>query len=251
MTRKAVILAAGMGTRLRPLTDSEHKCMTKVCGVPIIYHALDCLEKCGFSEVVIVVGYLKKQLESQIQNFHMNMKIRFAENDLYNQTNTAYSLKLGLDEIDNFDELYILEGDVFFDDVVLKRLITEKHPNATILEHYNPELDGTFATLNKEGFVVDWRHKSEQEPGYTLTDKYKTVNLHRFSVAFVKEILIAENERLIESMGCNQPLEKTMRQIVSQDPMQIKGVILNKERWFEIDDLRDLEYAEQLFGKEQ
>ena len=60
--RKAVILAAGMGTRLRPLTDSEHKCMTKVCGVPIIKQTLMNLAKNRFEEVVIVVGYLRDKL---------------------------------------------------------------------------------------------------------------------------------------------------------------------------------------------
>ena len=117
--RKAVILAAGMGTRLRPLTDSEHKCMTKVCGVPIIKQTLMNLAKNRFEEVVIVVGYLRDKLMEEIKEMDCCLKILFAENGIYDQTNTTYSLKLGLETVGEFEELFVIEGDVFFEDAVI------------------------------------------------------------------------------------------------------------------------------------
>ena len=164
MERKktAIILAAGLGSRLMPLTKTDHKCMTKVCGTPIIYNALKNLENQKFDEAIIVVGYLREQLKNQITEFDLNMMITFAENNIYDQTNTIYSLKKGLEKVAEYDELYVIEGDVFFEKAVLDRLIYSDYENATILEPYNEKLDGTFVEVGIDGFVYDWRHKSDQ-----------------------------------------------------------------------------------------
>lgn len=245
--KKAVILAAGMGTRLRPLTNSEHKCMTKVCGIPIIKQTLINLEKSEFDEVVIVVGYLRDKLMEEIKQIGCSLKISFAENTIYDQTNTAYSLKLGLETAVDFEELYVIEGDVFFEDAVLKRLIDSETENATILEHYNENLEGTFVELDSSGNVTDWRHKSDQEEGYELTDKYKTVNLHKFSRDFVTEILMPTISSYMIANGKDKPFEKVMKHIVNRHPDLIYGEVLHHEKWYEIDDIHDLEIAEALF----
>ena len=246
--RKAVILAAGMGTRLRPLTDSEHKCMTKVCGVPIIKQTLMNLAKNRFEEVVIVVGYLRDKLMEEIKEMDCCLKILFAENGIYDQTNTTYSLKLGLETVGEFEELFVIEGDVFFEDAVMKRLIDSEAENATILEQYNEKLEGTFVELDQSGNIIDWRHKSDQEEGYELADKYKTVNLHKFSKNFVAEILIPTVSSCLAANGKNKPFEKVMRHIVNEHPNLIYGEVLHHEKWYEIDDIHDLETEEKLFG---
>lgn len=246
--KKAVILAAGMGTRLRPLTDMDHKCMTKVCGIPIIKQALINLRKNEFDETVIVVGYLRDKLMEEIKKLDCGLKISFVENAIYDQTNTAYSLKLGLETVGEFEELYVIEGDVFFEEGVLKRLIESKSDNATILERYNEELEGTFVELDSAGNVIDWRHKSDQEEGYELADKYKTVNLHKFSKEFVAETLMPAICSYMEATGKNLPFEKVMRSIVSRHQDLIHGEVLCREKWYEIDDVHDLEMAEKLFG---
>ena len=56
MIRKAIILVAGMGTRLKPLTLSNHKCLTKVNGTPILFNALENLRRAGVDETLLVVG---------------------------------------------------------------------------------------------------------------------------------------------------------------------------------------------------
>lgn len=249
MERKktAIILAAGLGSRLMPLTKTDHKCMTKVCGTPIIYNALKNLENQKFDEAIIVVGYLREQLKNQITEFDLNMMITFAENNIYDQTNTIYSLKKGLEKVAEYDELYVIEGDVFFEKAVLDRLIYSDYENATILEPYNEKLDGTFVEVGIDGFVYDWRHKSDQEKGYLLQDKYKTVNLHKFSKRFVENQLIGIIDEVLSDDGMKKPIEKVMKKIVEQKKDIIKGEILNGEKWYEIDDVNDLKIAEKIF----
>ena len=248
MNRKAIILVAGMGTRLKPLTLQNHKCLTEVNGVPILENALHNLSAEGVSQVVLVVGYLKEQIKNRIGNNFANMSVIYAENDIYDRTNTAYSLKKGLDVLEDYDELLLLEGDVFFHKAVLEDLISFKAFNVTVLEPYNNMLDGTFAELDQNDFVIDWTHKSMRPDNYNISDKYKTVNIHKFSFEFVRDRLCPAIRSIEKEKGVKQPLENVMQSIVKGDPAIVKGLILNGQKWFEIDDQNDLEIAEKMFS---
>ena len=118
---KAIILVAGRGTRLKPLTDTIPKCLTEVNGKPILFNALEHLEKNKIEETILVVGYLRDKIEERIGNFFGNMKITYVKNDIYDKTNTSYSLWLALKDLLIDDSLLVLEGDVFFEEELLKR----------------------------------------------------------------------------------------------------------------------------------
>jgi hypothetical protein len=154
-----------------------------------------------------------------------------------------------MEKLREFDELYLIEGDVFFEQSVLRRLIESVSGNATVLEPYNDRLEGTFVQLGTDGYVKDWRHKSDQEEGYDITDKYKTVNLHKFSSNFVEEILKPELKQFIEDTDGKEPIEKLMRRIVLSEPNAMKGEVLSGEKWCEIDDESDLKLAETVFKR--
>lgn len=246
MKREAIILAAGMGTRLKPLTENNHKCLTEVQGVPILINTLEILSRNNFSKVILVVGYLQELIRRRIGDSYRNMKIEYAVNEKYEQTNTSYSLKLGLDKYSGQSELFIFEGDVFFEEALLENFINMEEQNATVLEKYNTLLDGTFVTLDSSAIVAAWTHKSKRPKDYTLEDKYKTVNIHKFDNLFVKQILYPYVEKVVENTDGKEPLETVMDNIV-RDGGKIAGFILSGQRWFEIDDLVDLQHAEKVF----
>lgn len=248
MGAKAIILVAGMGTRLQPRTLSTHKCMTKVNGVPIIKNALDNLSAIGIDEATLVIGYLGSEVKTEIGARHNGMNVRYVVNERYDETNTSYSLKKGLEATDEYDVLYILEGDVFFEDALLRRVKDSKYSNATLLEPYNPQLDGTFVEIGKDGFVIDWTHKSMRGAGYTLEDKYKTINIHRFDKAFVDGTLRPTVDRVCDETGGKAPLENVMRDIVRQNGNAVFGLTSGGLKWFEIDDENDLKIAEEIFA---
>lgn len=247
MNRKAIILVAGMGTRLKPLTLQNHKCLTEVNGVSILENALHNLNVEGVSQVVLVVGYLKEQIKSRIGNSFEGMPVEYAENNIFDQTNTVYSLKKGLDALEEYDELLLLEGDVFFHKAILEDLISLDAPNITVLEPYNNLLDGTFVELSPNNYVIDWTHKSMRPDGYVLSDKYKTVNIHKFSYGFIRDILRPAIGDIEKKRGIMQPLENVMQNIVKEKPDLLIGLVLNGQKWFEIDDQHDLEIAEKCF----
>ena len=87
------------------------------------------------------------------------MKITYIENEIYNTTNNSYSLWLALKDLEINDYLLVLEGDVFFEEKLLRGFLNRGSLASTIVEKYNPNLDGSFVDI-RQGRVIDWIHKS-------------------------------------------------------------------------------------------
>lgn len=245
--KKAIILVAGMGSRLKPLTNTTHKCLTEVNGVPILNNALRILQHNGITETVLVIGYLGAQIKDKIGNMYKDMSISYVSNARFDATNTSYSLMCGLAKVGDYDELFILEGDVFFDDSVFEELVNCSYPNTTIVNRYNSYLDGSFVQLDNENYVIDWIHKSMRKPGFTIEDKYKTVNLHKFSTSFVQCLLIPELENSVKFQNGTEPIENILMRIVRNNAREVIGIDVSTKKWVEIDEVSDLRYAESVF----
>lgn len=242
---KAIILVAGMGTRLKPFTETMPKCLTEVNGKAILVNALEILEKQGIKETTLVVGYLKDKIKDKIGEKFGEMDIRYTENPIYNKTNTSYSLWVALKESNLEEDLLILEGDVFFEEELLKRFIQNISETTTIVQKYNPQLDGSFVKLNNEKKVIDWIHKSVRKQDFTVEDKYKTVNIHKFSKEFLQNTFVPVLRKHIEEKKGAEPMEFVMQDIVKKinlDAFETQGL-----KWFEIDDADELKIAEKLF----
>jgi histidinol-phosphate/aromatic aminotransferase/cobyric acid decarboxylase-like protein/choline kinase len=245
---KAIILAAGLGNRLKPLTDSVPKCLTEVGGTSILANALECLDRSPVEEAVLVVGYLAEWIREFGGSRHGRLKIRYVENDRYGQTGTAASLLLAFKDLGTVETpVLVLEGDVFFEQAVLDSLVAHGGENVTVVEKYHPALDGTFTAVDGESFVSGWWHASRRPRGFVLEDKFKTVNLHRFSPAFVRETLVPALERVTADSRGEAPMEFAMEEIVGRNGKLIQALETGGARWCEIDDLDDLERAERLF----
>lgn len=247
MIKKAIILAAGMGTRLRPRTDDTHKCLTEVNGTTIIENALEVLEKSGIKETILVVGYLGNQIKERIGQQYGNMSVSYIENKFFESTSTSYSLFKGLELLQDYDEVFILEGDVIFEADILSELALIGFSNVTVVNKYEPHLDGSFVEINEDKFVIDWIHKNMRKDDFIVEDKYKTVNIYKFSKDFIKQLLFPELHSNIILGVRNEPLENVMMRIVQKDKQIIWGLDVTGRRWAEVDDEADLLYAEKIF----
>lgn len=244
---QAIILAAGMGKRLKPLTDHNTKCMVAVNGITIIERLLSQLDGLGLSRIVIVVGYKGDELIKYISSLDVKSPITYINNELYEQTNNIYSLFLARDHLLEEDSL-LLESDLIFEDSVLKRVVNEPYPTLALVAKYEGWMDGTVVTLDKDSNIDGILDKKDFEfqdtPRY-----YKTVNIYRFSKEFSAKYYVPFLEAYIKALGNNQYYEQALKVIVSLNKTKIRAVVLEREAWYEIDDIQDLDIAESVFSR--
>lgn len=128
----AIILAAGMGTRLRPLTDDRPKCMIQVKGIPIIERQIHFLHQAGIDDVTLVSGYCREKLDYLKDNEGVDI----VYNDKYDIYNNIYSVYKVLNR---FSDSWMIEGDVFLNKNCFKNKMMMSTYFAKWHDHYNSE----------------------------------------------------------------------------------------------------------------
>lgn len=243
---QAIILAAGMGKRLKELTSNATKCMVEVNGKTMIERALAALDQHGLSKIVMVVGYEADKLKSYVKSLHVKTPVEFIENTIYDKTNNIYSLYLAKDYMLKEDTL-LLESDIVFEDRLLARLIQDPYPSLALVAKYESWMDGTVVTLDAENHIT--RFISKKEFDFTCKDDYfKTVNIYKFSKEFSQSAYVPFLEAYCKALGHNEYYEQVLKVITLLDKCELKACPLTDEKWYEIDDIQDLDIAETIFS---
>ena len=245
---QAIILAAGMGRRLGELTSQNTKCMVKVNGVSLIDRLLGQLSRLALNRVVIVVGYKGQELKDYIgQRYAERLKIEYVENPVYDRTNNIYSLALAKDQLQEDDTL-LIESDLIFSDRLFPMVVDNAQPNVALVAKYESWMDGTMVTIDKEQNIVNFVPKKAFN--YADIDKYyKTVNIYKFSKEFSQQKYVPFLDAYSNAMGNNEYYEQVLRVITMIDDSGLKALPIGQEKWYEIDDVQDLDIAETIFAE--
>lgn len=244
---QAIILAAGMGKRLKQLTQNNTKCMVKVNGIPLINRTLNQLEQHSLSRVVIVTGYEGEKLKQHINSLPLKTPIVFIDNPVYDKTNNIYSLALAKEYLLKEDTL-LLESDIIFEDSVLNCLVEDPRDSLALVAKYESWMDGTCVRLSKEDYIEavipgNRFHFTES------ADYYKTVNIYKFSQNFSQTHYVPFLEAYTKALGNNEYYEQVLKVLVALDDSCIRAKRLDEtQRWYEIDDIQDLDIAESMFA---
>lgn len=247
---QAMILAAGTGSRLRPLTNEVPKCMVKVNGVPMIERAIDALVAAGIKKLIIGLGYksevLKDFIRKTFDEKRLNgMQIEFGENPDYEKTNNIYSLYL-LKDFFKADDTLLLESDLVYKPEIIKSLVENKEKNLAVVSHWEDWMDGTVTLLNDSdeitNFIVKKNQKQEDKNSY-----YKTVNIYKFSKEFTNTYYLPFLETFMNVFGKNSYYETCLKFIAETDPSLLKGFKIDQSVWYEVDNADDLKVAESRF----
>ena len=242
----AIILAAGMGKRLKELTRDNTKCMVKVNGVTLIERVLHQLDRLGLSKVVLVVGYEGEKLKDYVSTLAINTPISYVTNPIYDKTNNIYSLMLAKDYLLE-DDTILLESDIIFEDGVLEDIMNDPRDTLALVDKYESWMDGTCVTLSENDDIVDFI--SKRNFAYKdIGSYYKTVNVYKFSRHFSQTHYVPFLEAYAKALGNNEYYEQVLRVITMLDDPEIKAKKLHGQRWYEIDDIQDLDIAKSLFN---
>lgn len=242
---QAIILAAGMGKRLKELTQNNTKCMVKVNGVSLIDRMLHQIQNQHVSRIVIVVGYEGQKLIDYINTLDIETPITYINNPIYDRTNNIYSLALASEWLLKEDTL-LFESDLIFEDSVLNELVQDPRPTLALVDKYESWMDGTCVKLSSadtiDAFVPG------KKLNFSDTDQYyKTVNIYKFSKDFSTNYYVPFLDAYQKALGENEYYEQVLRVITMLDEPVIKAKRLNGQKWYEIDDIQDLDIAESIF----
>ncbi len=242
---QAMILAAGMGKRLKHLTENNTKCMVKVNETSIIERALRILDRKGLSKIVLVVGYKGKKLIEFVEQLGIHTPLVYVWNYDYERTNNIYSLSLAKEYLCREDTL-LLESDLVFEESIIDMLLEDKRTSLALVDKFESWMDGSCMVIDEADRILDFI------PGkyFDFREKenyYKTVNIYKLSRQFSKNIYVPFLEAYEKAMGENEYYESVIKLIVMLDTSEIRVKRLNGQKWYEIDDVQDLDIAESLF----
>ncbi len=244
---QAVILAAGMGKRLGDLTKNNTKCMVEVNGVPLIDRVLTQFRPLGLSRVVIVVGYEGQKLMDYIgHRYDDSLKIEYVENPIYDRTNNIYSLALAREKLLEDDTL-LVESDLIFDDALFSLILDNPYPNLALVAKYQSWMDGTMVRIDEDDNIVDFIPKKAFKYS-DIEHYYKTVNVYKFSRDFMEKKYLPFLDAYCSALGNNEYYEQVLRVICMLDNSELKALPISDEKWYEIDDIQDLDIASALFA---
>jgi choline kinase len=232
--RTALLLAAGTGSRLAPLTDRTPKCLVTVNEISILERLICSLQEHNFNRLVVVIGHQGNCIRDYLGTRKKGMDITYITSPLYKTTNNIYSLWLARNVID--EPFLLIESDLVFDTDMLTDMLC---PDRVAVAEIEPWMDGTTVTINNQ-MEIDAFHCGAQ-----IADgqQYKTVNIYSLSAAtwqLVKERL----DNQVSNNKVNGYYETVFADMVKDECLFFTPVFFDSNSWYEIDTISDLRAAE-------
>lgn len=253
---KAIILAAGEGRRLRPLTENKPKCMVELFGKSLLDWKIDLLKKYGISDIIIITGYMSEKI---------NLKqVRFYKNNLFETTNMVETLFCAREEFN--DSLLIIYGDIIFEKKILEKILKSEDEISLIIDQNwkeywkirfeNPLDDAESLKLDQDGFIHSIGQKVKDVDD--ISGQY--IGLIKFSKKSIQEILEfydmmkekskTGNNLLNPNLSFEKSYMTDFLQAMINSGFKIKAIPV-KNGWLELDSINDYNIYQKLFNDDQ
>ncbi|MCD6189690.1 MAG: phosphocholine cytidylyltransferase family protein [Thermococcus sp.] len=235
-----IILAAGMGKRLRPLTQEIPKCMVKVNGMPIIEYEILAYKQSGIEEeeINIVIGYKHEIIQEFLKAKYP--RINVITNTHYESTNNMYSLYLAIEEINLNNEVIVNNGDCIYEPGIVQKIIASKRKNYIAVDKGN-YTEENMKIIVENGLVRGISKSIPKEKSYGTS-----IDLYKFTDNTIQKLRSIILQKFILSGDRTSWIEEAINELVKEEdvyPLNIKGF-----KWAEIDDHNDLKQAESIFS---
>lgn len=238
---KAIVLAAGVGSRVRPLTDNKPKSLLEINEVSILERMLKNISAAGIKDVIIVTGYLEEQIKEFTPKFN-ELNFIFVRNDIYDRTNTGYSLLLTKEFVGE-DSFVKFDADVVFESEVLSKLINSSFDTALCIDtNIHMDKEEVKVTTDEEGLVLEVGKKLD--PHFS---KGESIGIEKIGKDAGK-LLFAELERLMNNeANFNEYYDDSYTTLVNQG-VKFGAVDITGLNWVEVDTYEDYKRAKKLFS---
>jgi CTP:phosphocholine cytidylyltransferase-like protein len=238
----AIVLAAGLGKRLKPITDHSPKCLTKVNRTPILVNALENLSAIGIPNCTIVIGYLSEKIVKTIGTSFSGVNIHYIENNIYESTNDMYSLWLARDILKK--GAVIIEGDVFIRQKTLERAFSSMGDRSFyIAGKYNGKPDEVTIKTDLKRLIqsIDILWGKGKPPG---NNTFMSSGILAIQAAYGKQFS-EWLEKWVREKRVNFLFDDVLSKYVGSHSLWVYEI--KWDEWVEIDTAEDLKRAEVLF----
>jgi choline kinase len=242
-TTTALLLAAGIGSRLNSLTKDARKCLTEVGGLPILERLVNNLGEHGIERLVVVVGHLADHIVDFLNDKAGDIKVDYIVSPEYRTTNNIYSLWLAREHIQG--PFLLVESDLVFDASMLEGMF---QPDKIAISRMRPWMNGTTVTVGTGGTgkrVSAFHFGSDAEDDAA---RYKTVNIYSLS-ALTWNKVAARLNRYISDGRVGEYYEAVFAAMVADGTLSFEAVYFDPDRWYEIDTMADLNEAERMCAR--
>ena len=247
---KAIILAAGYGNRMRPLTDACHKTLLTVAGETIIGRIIDGLCDNDITDIVVVTGYRQQELIDYLTRHYAHCSLSFVHNERFRETNNIYSMALAFDQTDIDSDIVLIESDLIYEPAVIKRLLASPYTTVALVDKYDSGMDGTVVKV-ESGIITSVIPPHLQDKNFDFSDKYKTLNIYKFSKDFCNSVFKKLLTYYAKVINDNCYYELILGILIYMQQETVHAEILQGEKWAEVDDPNDLHGAEFVFNHAQ
>lgn len=206
---QAIILAAGLAKRLRPLTDTTPKCLLDVAGKNLLHRTMDNVISNGIKDFVFVTGYRENMIKDYLKANFPNIKIDFLTNSDYPNNNNSYSLWMTKDLIK--DDFILLDSDILFNAGIITKLLSDTNENAAAV-NLKVKLDEEQikVTLDADNRILRMAKDVPLDEA-----RGESIGIEKFSKSFGKEIFDILDRKILKENNVNEFYEKTFEEVIS------------------------------------
>lgn len=227
---KAVILAAGMGRRLRPLTFNLPKAFIEIGGKPLIYRSLDNLRHIGINTVIIVTGFMESFFKEKLGKNYNGVEIIYTSNKEYKTTGSMYSLSRTEGLLN--EDILLLESDLLYELKALEELLNFNYPNVILGSSIRNSGDEVYLHTDRDNFL---RNLGKNINGERASGEL--VGINKLSIHFLKNLYktsVVDYKKEQKNFHYEETIFKLSKDI------PVKCHILPDLLWTEIDIYDDL-----------
>ncbi|WP_146447246.1 phosphocholine cytidylyltransferase family protein [Vibrio cyclitrophicus] len=239
-----VILAAGVGSRLRPMTNDKPKCLVTTAGRPILQYQLDTYKEAGVKELVVVVGYEGQAVKEYLKH-NKDFKINIIENEIYEDTNNMYSFYLAKEHVKG-KPFVLNNADLSVESRLVSEMLADEREDLVAVDVGLFNDESMKVSTNGSGKIIDISKQINKEKSVGCS-----IDFYKFSkdssTRFFEEMeSIIENDKNLKDWT-----EVAMQRLFNSQELEFEPFDIKGMSWVEIDNYDDLALSDEIFSQKK
>jgi choline kinase len=239
-----VILAAGVGSRLRPMTNDKPKCLVKTANKEILQYQLDSYIEAGIKELYLIVGYEGDTIREYCKHIK-DINIHIVENDIYEDSNNMYSLYLAKQYIKG-KNFILNNADLSISSGLVSLLVNDKRKDLIAVDHSLFNDESMKVSINEDGFINDISKQVTESNSIGCS-----IDFYKFSAESSNEFFNKIEEIIEKDKNLKDWTEVAMQKLFQSQMLKFIPLDIKDTLWVEIDNYDDLALSDKIFSQQK